>query len=262
MKGIGADHVQFLSPPEDSIARRLGAMAAAQGLTASTLWVTFHPVCPCEDAETAFNQAKMAIDRGRIIAGDENPNLVFSPSVFRGLCDPNHGLPGADDGARQAEFVARVAEYARTIPGTKIGAEPINRFETRGPNTLYGAANVIEAAKAGNVFGLLPDSCHQGLASRPIFRSWSQYAEMILAIHASSFSRGLLAPDGDIMGHSFTMAARDRYMANVLLITECFCTETDPGFFGPLYVHEPVNMSAIDLFRQNLEYLRRLTTNL
>lgn len=250
-----AKHVQFLPPGTVKFARFLAEVTKDEGLETSVLWVTFHPTCPCADAHAAFEEAKKAIDLGRIIAGNQETNLVCSPSMLRGLNDPDHGLCGADDEMRQVEFIGRVAKYARSVRGTKVAAEPLNRFETRGPNTIMATVSLINDAVATDVVGVLADTCHQGLGEMPILATWNTFAEYILAIHASSRNRTFLGEDPDIC-EALAMAREHRLLSKVPVINETFCDETNPDFFPVLGMHQPPRCSALEMFDTNLKQMR------
>lgn len=257
----GARHVQFLTPEREVTAKMFARIAHDLGIGASSLSCTFYPVCPCAKSTDALDAAKKAIEFGRIIAGDEGPNLVCSPSMLRGLCDSMHGLPGQVDSQRQQEFITQVAQHARTIKGTMIGIEPLNRFESRGPNTIAEVVQFIAKTETGDVMGVLADTCHQAMEERPVANTWVHHAQSIVAIHASALQRGLLPDSDDLIRDALQCATSNGNLSIRPIIIEAFCGDTDPSFFGPLSLHNPVGMSAEELCQRNLRYLQAITSS-
>lgn len=261
LKGIGSEHVQFLAPESEATAKTWSKMCDDLALQRSTLWCTFNPACPCANAAPAFEAAKRAIDVGRIIAGDKGVNMVCSPSMLRGLGDPNKGLVGPDDGKRQMDFIARVAAYARSIKGTKVAVEPLNRFESRGTNTLAETVKLIDGANAKDRVGILADSCHQAMEEAcTITTAWENHVSDILAIHASSRSRTFLEEDAHLTMNAFRMVAQTPAFKEIPVINEAFCRETLADFFPVLGVHQPPDVTAVELFRENIAWLRKVMT--
>lgn len=256
-------HVQFLLPSSDAMARELGKMARDNGLAASLLWCTIAPVCPTSsdivEVQRALDIAHTAIDRGRILAGDgTSPNMVFSPSVFCGLGFVS-GLAPPEMFDRQVNFMDKVADIARAVPGTVVLAEPLNRFETAGPNRIAEAVRVINTARACDVVRIGADSCHQVLGEiSPVCKVWAEHAEMIGMIHASARSRTWLYGDESTgMPDAFSVVGSHGALSKVPVVVEAFSKETNPAFFSLLRVHAVSNAPMLKVFYHNLRELRK-----
>lgn len=256
LRKSGASHVQFLPPTTEKTAKMWGEMASDKGLDASIHWVSFFPLCPTVHVEKCLQAAKKAIDFSQIVCGKEG-KLVTSPCFLRGLGDPNRGLPSPSDKKKQIAFLAELGEFTRKLPFTKLAVEPLNRFESRGPNTIRETVEMIRAAEAEDVLGILADTCHQGFEERPIGVTWKRYASHIFFLHASSLKRTFLKEDADLTTEAFSMASKHPHLQHLPLIVEAFCKETNPDFFSYLGLHQPPQLTAVKLFQENAKWLKQ-----
>ncbi len=257
---MGVEYAQFLMPKTAKAARRLAQIACECGIPRSgLLWCTFYPTCPCgEDAAGALDALKLAIECGNEISGamEGSPNVdLFSPSLLHGLGNAG-GFPKDSDTERQVGFLIAAMNLTRDTQVSLI-LEPLNRFETDGPNTLHDAWELILRANAQAAIGLGLDSCHQLFEEYSITNSWLDNAANARLIHASARSRGYLSDDAMYLPHAFQTVARNETLRKLPVVVEAFSAlETNPGFFPYLKVHRLPKVSALEVFSASIACLK------
>ena len=263
---VGVDHVQFLVSATDTVedGAALGALAKGVGVQeVSVLYCTFHPVCPCADADAAFEAFTKVFDVAKALMAPfsgMSGKRIFSPSFLRGLMDPNRGLTVADDAAKQVAFLRRLLAYLKEGnrgEAFELDAEPLNRFETRGTNTVAGTVEIIKEAHAAQRMKVGVDSFHSFMeCGAGIARMWAEFAPHIGLIHASALGRGHFYDDARWMEPLFQEIGRNKELRDIPIVIEGFCGETDPAFLPVLGIHEVSSCSAAELASGNLGCLR------
>lgn len=263
---VGVDHVQFLVRSTDAVddMASLGVIAKTLGITeASVLYCTFHPVCPCADADAALQEFMKVFDSAKALMKpfSMDTKRIFSPSFLRGLMDPDRGLADAPgDAAKQVAFLQRLLEYLKQDnrgEGFELDIEPLNRFETRGTNTVAGTVEVIKGAHAAQRMKIGVDSFHSFMeCGGGVARMWAKYAPHIGFIHASALNRGHFYEDAGWMEPLFQEVGRNKAFDNIPIVIEAFCKDTDTGFLPVLGIHEVSSCSAPEMAAGNIGCLR------
>ena len=261
---VGADHVQFLAPESVADAVKLGAIAKDAGVSeVSVLYCTFGPVCPCADANAAFQKFTEVFDVAKALMETFTgmaTKRIFSPSFLRGLMDADRGLASPDDAAKQTKFLVRLLEYLKKDnrgESFELVLEPLNRFEMRGPNTVAETVEIIKEAHAAQRMTVGVDSFHSFMeCGGNIARMWAEFASHIGMIHASALNRGHFYDDAVWMEPLFRDIGRNKAFNNVPIVVEAFCGETDPAFLPVLGIHDVSSCSAAEMAAGNLSCLR------
>ncbi len=259
---VGSKHVQFLAPESVKDAEALGRIAKYVGVVeASMLYCTFHPVCPCADAEAAFAAFTKYFEIMKaLLAPFSGTKYLFSPSIGRGLMDPDKGLAGEDDSVKQVAFLRRVLEYLKQEKrgeGCIVCFEPLNRFESRGPNTVGDTVALIKEAHAENSVMVGADSFHQLVTeTESVYDTWTEFAPHIGLIHVSSRDRQYLYGDALYFASLFHAVARNSVFDKIPLVVEAFCQDTDKAFLPVLAIHGVSACDAAEMAASNLGCLR------
>ncbi len=254
----GFGHVQFLINPDKRPDYYTGVRRAAEGegIKLSGLYATFcaglTASCPVLFPDRAFDDATQCIKNARLMLGDGG--ILCSPSLLRGLGDPNKGLAGPDDAKLQAQFLQKLQPVAA---GEKVVlcVEPINRFETRGPNAVAAALSLIKEAGLLGSVKVLVDTCHSFLerGSTEYADVWRNAADSIGLVHLSDINRGPFTGTrviSDRVADVLNMALR-----NVDVVFEGFTRRSPDGFFSPLMVHEPADEAVLTMFERDRAWL-------
>jgi hypothetical protein len=259
---VGCYHVQFLPPDTVSDAAALGRIAKRAGVReASVLYCTFNPVCPCADSEAAFQKFTEVFYAAKaLMAPFHGTKRIFSPSFLRGLMDTNRGLAGDNDRENQIAFVLRAHSFLKGEnrgEGFELVIEPLNRFESRGPNTIAATVDIIKDAHAAQAVKVGVDSFHSFMeCGGNIARLWTEYAHHIGLIHASALGRGHFWENGEWMRPIFGDIARNKAFNDIPIVIEAFCCETNPAFFSILGIHEVSASSAAEMAAGTVTCLR------
>ncbi len=260
---MGVEYAQFLMPKTAKAARRQAQIARECGIPRSgLLWCTFYPTCPCgEDGKGALDALKLAIECGNemseVMEGSPNVDL-FSPSLFHGLGNAG-GFPKDSDTDLQIGFLIAAMGLARGAKATLI-VEPLNRFETNGPNTLHDAWDLVKKADAQGAIRLGLDSCHQLFEEYSVSSAWADNADNAGLIHASARSRGYLSDDAKFLPRVFAAVMRNAKLRRLPVVIEAFSAlQTNPGFFPYLKVHRLPRVSALDVFSVSIACLKAWT---
>lgn len=263
---VGCDHVQFLVQPTDSPedASALGAIAHVAGVReVSALYCTFHPVCPCADADAAFSAFTHVFEASKALMAPfagMAAKRIFSPSFLRGLMDPDRGLAHPDDGVKQIAFLKRLQAYLKERnrgEAFELDIEPLNRFETRGPNTVAETVDIINGAHASQCMKVGVDSFHSFMeCGGGVAKMWTQFTPYIGFIHASALGRGHFYDDAPWMEPLFQEVGRSKELRDIPIVVEGFCGDTEPAFLPVLGIHEVSSCSAAELASGNVSCLR------
>lgn len=246
-------HPQFtVGGMTDATALALSKVCRDEGCVPSVLALLFHEACPTVDTKKALDALKPQLERAMILTPDNQPCRVVGP-LFRGLGDPDRGLEGEGDYERQLEFVMGLAEHVKQFKRMSVGLEPLNRFESRGPNRLSRAWNMIGLTESTQL-GLLLDSFHQTMEESDPLESWMVYGQRAVIFHLSPLGRQQLRVGLAVTKEMIQEGSRH----GVPMVMELFGTNTPKGFFELLGVHSQGAKSCEELFLDGKEFIDEL----
>lgn len=246
----GMHHPQFtVMGMTDDTATRLADICQNEVCQPSILALLFAGNCPTKDPAAALEALKPQLARAKMLAPKRC--IVVGP-LFRGLGDPSHGLANPSDAERQIEFLQRLAEHVRQYDGMEIGLEPLNRFESLGPNTVAQTDALM--TRAGVDFGFLLDTFHQTAEEANALETWQAYGKRAPLFHLSPNGRQHLGFGPAVNAEMVIQAVR----WGRPLVMELFGSDTPDGFFPLLGVHDKGTMTCKELFLEGQAYLDKI----
>lgn len=243
----GMHHPQFVvKDMTDATAQALSQVCANENSQASVLALFFADDCPTKDPARAMKAVAPQLARAMILSPKHC--IVVGP-LLRGLGDPHIGLVNPDDIQRQREFLQLLGEHVKQYEGMEVGLEPLNRFESKGPNTVVATVGLIKDA-ADNL-GVLLDTSHQLVEEDDPVAVWAKYGKRAPLFHLSPSGRQHLGRGSAVTSAMISQAAR----WNRPIVMELFGSDTPDDFFGLLGVHSKGDMTCQELFLEGMAFI-------
>ena len=189
LKGMGFDGVEIpLFSPDVSLLPRMRRELDDLDLACTTSAICSPETSPISPypaiRSAALDHLKKHIDWNSVLGGERIIGPFHSPiGHFSG-----NGRT-ADEWRYGVETMRLAAEFAASA-GTKLSAEPLNRFECYFLNTAADSNRFVQEVNHPS-FGYLYDTFHANIEEKDIFQSIVENASGINHVHISENDRGV-----------------------------------------------------------------------
>jgi D-psicose/D-tagatose/L-ribulose 3-epimerase len=252
LKAAGFDGVELpLFEGDAAHYKRIKAELDKQGLGATAVTVATeeaNPISPDPAIRAAaVKRLQWAVDMTAAIGGTHLCGPYHSPlAVFSGVG------PTADEKARAADVLRKVAEYAQTA-NVKLAIEYLNRFECYFLTTAADAAAFVDRVGHPN-FRTMYDTFHANIEEKHVDKALAALGDRFVHVHISESDRG--TPGTGMVHWDETWRALKQSKYDGWMVIEAFGRAL-PALAAATRVWRDLFPSAEEVYTEGLRFMKQ-----